>query len=139
MPSRLFICKCSALITFANNYLDQDQARQIAEPDQGPNCLTLCWCSCKNLFQNVNYTPGIYADGYIAFICLFIHFMGVRSFILPSDSWNLPQTFLLKFLKCPGSTADLHLCFPHAKQAGFLMTWLKSFCYWFMAKAHGPL
>ena len=48
------------------------------------------------------YTPGIYADGYIVFAFPFVHSsvrMFVRSFVLPSRSWNLRQSFALKFLK----------------------------------------
>ena len=44
-------------------------------------------------FLNVglNYTPGIYADGYIVFAFPFVH-----SYV---RSWNLRQSFALKFLK----------------------------------------
>ena len=40
------------------------------------------------------YTPGIYAEGYIVFVFPF-----VCSFVLPSVTWNLRQSFALKFLK----------------------------------------
>ena len=42
-----------------------------------------------------NYTPGIYADGYIVFAFPFVH-SSVRMFV---RSWNLRQSFALKFLK----------------------------------------
>ena len=45
------------------------------------------------------YTPVIYADGYIVFAFPFIHssvHMFVSSFV---RSWNLRQSFALKFLK----------------------------------------
>ena len=42
-----------------------------------------------------NYTPGIYADGYIVFAFPFVRSY-VRSFV---RSWNLRQSFALKFLK----------------------------------------
>ena len=48
------------------------------------------------------YTPGIYADGYIVFAFPFVRSsvrMFVSSFVLPSRSWNLRQSFALKFLK----------------------------------------
>ena len=53
-----------------------------------------------------NYTPGNYADGYIVFafplvrssVRMFVSSF-VRSFVLPSRSWNLRQSFALKFLK----------------------------------------
>ena len=41
------------------------------------------------------YTPGIYADGYIVFAFPFVR-LYVRSFV---RSWNLRQSFALKFLK----------------------------------------
>ena len=44
------------------------------------------------------YTPGIYAEGYIVFVLLFVCSY-VRSFVLPSVAWNLRQSFALKFLK----------------------------------------
>ena len=43
------------------------------------------------------YTPGIYADGYIVFAFPFVC-MFVSSFVLPSRSWNLRQSFASKFL-----------------------------------------
>ena len=52
------------------------------------------------------YTPGIYAEGYIVFVFPFVRSyvrMFVRSFVrlfvLPSVTWNLRQSFALKFLK----------------------------------------
>ena len=52
------------------------------------------------------YTPGIYGDGYIVFAFPFVRssvrmFVSsfVRPFVLPSRSWNLRQSFALKFLK----------------------------------------
>ena len=48
------------------------------------------------------YTPDIYADGYVVFVFLFVHLsvrMFVSVFVLPSRSWNLRQSFALKFLK----------------------------------------
>ena len=48
-----------------------------------------------------HYTPGIYADGYIVFAFPFVRSsvrMFVRSFVLPSRSWNLRQSFASKFL-----------------------------------------
>ena len=48
------------------------------------------------LLRNHNdYTPGIYADGYIVFAFPFVRSY-VRSFV---RSWNLRQSFALKFLK----------------------------------------
>ena len=44
------------------------------------------------------YTPGIYAEGYIVFVFPFVCSF-VRSFVLPSVTWNLRQSFALKFLK----------------------------------------
>ena len=44
------------------------------------------------------YTPGIYADGYIVFAFPFVRSY-VRSFVIPSRSWNLRPSFALKFLK----------------------------------------
>ena len=49
----------------------------------------------------IHYTPGIYADGYIVFAFLFVRSsvrMFVSSFVLPSRSWNLRQSFASKFL-----------------------------------------
>ena len=49
-----------------------------------------------------NYTPGIYAEGYIVFAFPFVRSyvrLFVRSFVLPSVTWNLRQSFALKFLK----------------------------------------
>ena len=49
-----------------------------------------------------NYTPGIYAEGYIVFVFPFVRSsvrMFVCSFEIPSRSWNLRQSFALKFLK----------------------------------------
>ena len=45
-----------------------------------------------------NYTPGIYAEGYIVFVFPFVRSY-VRLFVLPSRSWNLRQSFASKFLK----------------------------------------
>ena len=47
---------------------------------------------------NCCYTPGIYADGYIVFAFPFVRSY-VRSFVIPSRSWNLRPSFALKFLK----------------------------------------
>ena len=44
------------------------------------------------------YTPSIYAEGYIVFVFPFVRSY-VRSFVLPSVTWNLRQSFALKFLK----------------------------------------
>ena len=52
--------------------------------------------------KNSNYTPGIYANGYIVFAFPFVRSsvrMFVSSFVLPSRSWNLRQSFASKFLK----------------------------------------
>ena len=50
----------------------------------------------------VDYTPGIYAEGYIVFVfpfvCSYVRSF-VRSFVLPSVTWNLRQSFASKFLK----------------------------------------
>ena len=54
-----------------------------------------------NIILN-HYTPGIYADGYIVFAFPFVRSsvrMFVSSFVLPSRSWNLRQSFASKFLK----------------------------------------
>ena len=65
-------------------------------------------CICEN--KGADYTPGIYAEGYIvfvfpfvrsyvrSFVCSFVRSF-VRSFVLPSVAWNLRQSFALKFLK----------------------------------------
>ena len=45
--------------------------------------------------ERVVYTPGIYAEGYIVFAFPFVRSY-VRSFV---RSWNLRQSFALKFLK----------------------------------------
>ena len=45
-----------------------------------------------------DYTPGIYADGYIVFAFPSVR-MFVCSFVIPSRSWNLRPSFALKFLK----------------------------------------
>ena len=44
------------------------------------------------------YTPGIYAEGYTVFVFPFVCSF-VCSFVLPSVTWNLRQSFALKFLK----------------------------------------
>ena len=53
-----------------------------------------------------HYTPGIYAEGYIVFVFPFVSSYVrsfvcsfVRLFVLPSVTWNLRQSFALKFLK----------------------------------------
>ena len=49
-----------------------------------------------------NYTPGIYAEGYIVFVFPFVRSYVrsfVCSFVLPSVAWNMRQSFALKFLK----------------------------------------
>ena len=46
-----------------------------------------------------DYTPGIYAEGYIVFVFPFVH-LSVRMFVSSFvRSWNLRQSFALKFLK----------------------------------------
>ena len=50
---------------------------------------------CYNFGSFDCYTPGIYADGYIVFAFPFVRSY-VRSFV---RSWNLRQSFALKFLK----------------------------------------
>ena len=59
----------------------------------------------NNVYHHLNpdfCTPGIYADGYIVFafpfVCSSVR-MFVCSFVIPSRSWNLRQSFALKFLK----------------------------------------
>ena len=63
-------------------------------------------CVLKNqphiAYQSLYYTPGIYAEGYIVFVFPFIRLYVrsfVCSFVLPSVTWNLRQSFALKFLK----------------------------------------
>ena len=49
-----------------------------------------------------NYTPGIYAEGYIVFAFPFVLSsvrMFIRSFVTLSRTWNLRQSFACKFLK----------------------------------------
>ena len=56
----------------------------------------------SNKRLGVYYTPGIYADGYIVFAFPFVRSsvrMFVSSFVLPSRSWKLRQSFASKFLK----------------------------------------
>ena len=76
---------------------------------QCPLCVCVCVCSQASRSRatlscdSSYYTPGIYAEGYIVFVflfvCSFVHLF-VRSFVLPSVTWNLRQSFALKFLKC---------------------------------------
>ena len=61
------------------------------------------------------YTPGVYAEGYIVFVFLFVCSfvrLFVRSFVLPSVAWNLRQSFALKFLK--GCTSQQLLIRKHS-------------------------
>ena len=53
--------------------------------------LMCCFWLLKRIFQGLLY-PGIYAEGYIVFVFLFIC-LYVCSFIHPSCSWNLRQSF----------------------------------------------
>ena len=60
-------------------------------------------CFIRLLSKSLNYTPGIYADGYIVFAFPFVH-SSVRMFVCSLvrsfvRSWNLRQSFALKFLK----------------------------------------
>ena len=62
-------------------------------------CHGLKMCMWFGYNPQINYTPGIYAEGYIVFVflfvspsvrmfvCSFVHSF-VRSFVLPSRSWN---------------------------------------------------
>ena len=62
--------------------------------------IDICW-SLYILNVIYYYTPGIYADGYIVFAFPFVRSsvrMFVSSFVLPSRSWNLRQSFASKFL-----------------------------------------
>ena len=53
------------------------------------------WIPCQKIAYPYFYTPGIYADGYIVFAFPLVRSY-VRSFV---RSWNLRQSFALKFLK----------------------------------------
>ena len=61
--------------------------------------------NCEHIvyvLSKFNYTPGIYAEGYIVFVFPFVRSYVrsfVCSFVLPSVAWNLRQSFALKFLK----------------------------------------
>ena len=48
---------------------------------------SFCTSSRKIPFASLFYTPGIYAEGYIVFVFLFVCWF-VRSFVLPSCLWN---------------------------------------------------
>ena len=67
---------------------------QKIKPDQGEELNKLCYRSDPFLHSPI-YTPGIYADGYIVFAFPFVR-SSVRMFV---RSWNLRQSFALKFLE----------------------------------------
>ena len=59
-----------------------------------------CECLQDSWFSANNYTPGIYADGYIVFAFPFVRSSVrmfvcsfVSSFVIPERSWNLCQSF----------------------------------------------
>ena len=87
--------------------LHNDMSVDIAENSTyGRLYLRINLISFRQCSRMIHYTPGIYAEGYIVFVFPFVRSyvrMFVRSFVrlfvLPSVTWNLRQSFALKFLK----------------------------------------
>ena len=75
-----------------------------------------------------HYTPCIYADGFIVFAFPFVRSyvrLFVLSFVLPSRSWNLRQSFASKFLMWCISQQQLirkHSYLDHSYPGGLAFT-----------------
>ena len=84
---------CNPRDRFFNQYLTlMKDSYNLCSKNKGANQL---WDQHAADLYLCFYTPGIYADGYIVFAFPFVCSL-VRSFV---RSWNLRQSFALKFLK----------------------------------------